>query len=266
MNAAAPLLSAKSLQVVLGGRPVLAGVDFELRTNELVGLLGPNGAGKTTLLRALAGLQLAQGGAVRLREREIGTYSASERARNLAYLPQSGLCYWPMRVAQTVALGRLPHRAPWAVVPAADDEAVQRAMRAADITPLADRTATELSGGERTRVLLARALAVEAPVLLTDEPTAGLDPAHQLSVMEVLKSRARDNAGVVVVLHDLTLAARYCDRLVLLDQGRVVADDVPRQVTTPEFLRQSYGIRAHTRQHGRRIGRSADSTSRSLAR
>ncbi|HXG28067.1 MAG TPA: ABC transporter ATP-binding protein, partial [Nevskiales bacterium] len=158
---------------------------------------------------------------------------------------QGGQCHWPMPVAQVVALGRLPHRAPWARVPPADAAAVQRALQAADVAHLADRPVTQLSGGERARVLLARALAVEARVLLADEPTAGLDPAHQLGVMEVLRRRAQSGAGVVVVLHDLTLAARFCDRLLLLGEGRVVADGAAEQVLTEQNLAQVYGIEAH---------------------
>ena len=239
------LLSAQSLTAELGGRCVLDTVDFSIRTGELVGLLGPNGAGKTTLLRALAGLQAVQAGQVRLLDRAIDSYDLPERARRLAYLPQGGQCHWPMPVTQVVALGRLPYRAPWARIPTTDTEAVQRALRAADVAYLSDRTATELSGGERARVLLARALAVEAQVLLADEPTAGLDPAHQLGVMELLYSLARNGTGVVVTLHDLTLAARFCDRLLLLGEGRVVADALPRDVLTPENLQRTYGIQAH---------------------
>lgn len=239
------LLSAQSVCVELGGRRVLDAVAVSIGTGELVGLLGPNGAGKTTLLRALAGLQPVQAGQLRLLDRALGDYAPHERARRLAYLPQGGQCHWPMPVAQVVALGRLPHRAPWARLPAADAQAVQRAMQDTGVADLADRAATELSGGERARVLLARALAVESQLLLVDEPTAGLDPAQQLGVMQVLRSRAQSGTGVVVVLHDLTLAARFCDRLLLLDQGRVVADAAPKQVLTPAHLRQVYGIAAH---------------------
>lgn len=239
------LLTACSVSVALGGRTVLDQVDCEIRGGELVGLLGPNGAGKTTLLRTLAGLETARRGRVQLLQQPIGDYTPVDRARRLAYMPQGGQCHWPLSVGQVVALGRLPHRAPWGQIPASDRQAVQRAMIAADVAALADRPTTELSGGERTRVLLARALAVESQLLLVDEPTAGLDPAHQLAVMGVLKSRAQSGSGVVVVLHDLTLAARFCDRLVLLAEGRVVVEGAPRQVLTAEYLQRVYAIEAH---------------------
>lgn len=245
MSTTGNLLSAQSVSVELGGRHVLEAVDFSIRSGEMLGLLGPNGAGKTTLLRAIAGLQAIRQGSVSLLGRDIREYEAADRARRMAYMPQGGHCHWPMPVEQVVALGRLPHRAPWAKVPKTDNEAVQRAMDAADVAYLANRATTELSGGERTRVLLARALAVESQLLLVDEPTAGLDPAHQLSVMNVLRARAQSGIGVVVVLHDLTLAARFCDRLLLLNQGRVVADDVPARVLIAENLRKVYAIEAH---------------------
>lgn len=263
------LLSAEAIHVELGARRVLEAVGFTLAAGELVGLLGPNGAGKTTLLRALAGLQPVTRGEVRLLGEVINGHAEASRrgipgflgvaaprndirrrARYLAYLPQSGACHWAMSVAQVVALGRLPHRAPWARLPEADAGAVRRALDAADVAHLAGRPTTELSGGERARVLLARALAVEAQVLLADEPTAGLDPAHQLGVMELLRARARQGAGVVVTLHDLTLASRYCDRLLLLSEGRALADAVPREVLTPGNLRTAYGIEAHYGQAG----------------
>ncbi len=245
MSKSASLVSAHDISVELGGRPVLDAVDFSIASGELVGLLGPNGAGKTTLLRALAGLQKLKQGQVNLLGEDIQRYAVEDRARRLAYLPQAGQCHWPMPVAQVVALGRLPHRAPWAQMPSSDAEAIQRAMAATDVAYLANRPATELSGGERSRVLLARALAVESQLLLADEPTAGLDPAHQLSVMEVLRSRVQSGIGVVVVMHDLSLAARFCSRLVLLHGARVVADDVPSKVLTAPHLQAVYGIEAH---------------------
>lgn len=238
-------LVAQDICAELGRRRVLQGVNFHIFKGELVGLLGPNGAGKTTLLRVLANLQCPSRGQIRLNDEDIGHYPARKLARLLAYLAQGRECHWPLAVEDVVALGRLPHRVPWAGVPADDWRRIEAAMRYTDIMHLRDRLITALSGGERTRVLLARALAAEPKVLLADEPVAGLDPAHQLDVMQLLQRLTEDGAAVVAVLHDLTLAARFCQRLVLLDQGRLVAEGTPEQVLTPENLARCYGIRAH---------------------
>ncbi|MCR9219108.1 MAG: ABC transporter ATP-binding protein [Alphaproteobacteria bacterium] len=236
-------LEARAIRVERGGRPVLDRVDFALRTGECVGLIGPNGAGKTTLLRALLGLQPVSAGRVLLEDRPIEAWEPSARARRLAYLPQQGGQAWPVRVERFVSLGRLPHLEPWRGPGPTDREAVSRAMAAADVTALADRPVTALSGGEQARVHLARALAVEAPLLLADEPTAGLDPYHQLQLMARLRALARrDGRAVVVVLHDLTAASRFCDRLCLLNAGAVAADGPPRTVLTPERLAAVYGV------------------------
>lgn len=238
-------LIARGICAELGRRRVLEGIDFQVSPGELVGLLGPNGAGKTTLLRVLANLQRPCLGQIRLDDEDIGNYPSRKLARLLAYLPQGRECHWPLAVEDVVALGRLPHRVPWAGVPADDRRRIEATMRYTDILHLRDRPITAVSGGERTRVLLARALAAEPKVLLADEPVAGLDPAHQLDVMHLLHCLATDGAAVVAVLHDLTLAARFCRRLVLLDQGCLVAEGTPEQVLTPENLARCYGIRAH---------------------
>lgn len=238
-------LTGNAITVALGSRPVLRAVDFALAPGELVGLIGPNGAGKTTLLRALAGLLPLDSGSVALDGSPLAAIERAARGRLLAYLPQGGQSHWAMPVASVVMMGRLPHLGPWRGPSDSDREAVTRALEACDVATLADRPVTQLSGGERARVLLARAMAVEPRVLLADEPVAGLDPAHQLDVMALLRGRARAGAGVVVVLHDLTLAGRYCDRLVLLHEGRVAAEGAPAAVLSPENLARCYGIRAH---------------------
>ncbi|MGH8529854.1 MAG: ABC transporter ATP-binding protein [Nevskiales bacterium] len=244
------LLEAKALAVDLGPREILHGVSLRLAAGEVLGLLGPNGAGKTTLLRALAGLIPSARGEIRLGRAPLAGISPRQRARRLAYLAQGRECHWPLAVADLVALGRLPFRAPWARVPDADRAAIEQALRDAGVQQLAQQPITSLSGGERARALLARALASTPEVLLADEPTAGLDPAHQLKVMGILRERAAQGAGVLVVLHDLSLAARYCDRLLLLHQGRVLAVGTPAEVLTPAHLAESYGIEAHYAQTG----------------
>lgn len=244
------LLAAENLSVALGGRDILRGVSLHLGRGEVLGLLGANGAGKTTLLRALAGLLPVKAGAVLWQQRPLSAIPTRERAQQLAYLAQSRECHWPLSVSDLVALGRLPFRAPWAELRDSDSAAIEQAMRDAGVSQLAPQALTALSGGERARALLARALACMPAALLADEPTAGLDPAHQLNVMRILRARAAQGAAVLVVLHDLSLAARFCDRLLLLHDGRVLARGAPAEVLTPAHLAQSYGIAAHYAQTG----------------
>jgi len=239
-------LAATGIDVDLGGRVVLRGVDFTAAGGELVAIVGPNGAGKSTLAKALAGLLKPVAGVVWLDDAAVATFPPATRARAIAYLPQGATLGWPLSVERLVGLGRLPHLAPFSRIGAADTSTIERAMDRADVLHLRDRVATELSGGERARALLARALAVEAPVLIADEPLAALDPGHALAVMALLVGEARRGAAVVAVMHELTLAARFCDRLVLLDAGRVVADGPPDVVLDAANLRAVYGIEAWT--------------------
>ncbi|HXV23308.1 MAG TPA: ABC transporter ATP-binding protein [Alphaproteobacteria bacterium] len=245
-------LRAQGMTVALGGRPVLSGVDLTLGAGQLVGLVGPNGAGKTTFLRAMAGLMPLRGGQVLLDERPLAETSRKERARRIAYLPQRQQVEWPLSVRRLVELGRIPHLEPWAKPGGADRAAVEQALRATETTGLLERPVPTLSDGERARVLLARCLAGDPEILLADEPVAGLDPYHALKVMELLGLRAASGMAVLVVLHDLALAARFCERLVLLADGRVRAEGAPLEVLSPAHLAESYGIRA---QYGQADGR-----------
>ncbi|WP_454917757.1 ABC transporter ATP-binding protein [Xanthobacter sediminis] len=231
-------ISATGISVRRGARTVLDAVDLDARPGEVLGLLGPNGAGKTTLLRVLAHLQETVAGAVLYDGATAEALGRRALGRSLAYLAQGGRIHWPMGVEHVVALGRLPH----GTSPAVDAAAVARAMAAADVAAFAGRAAGSLSGGEKMRVLLARALAVEGRALLADEPVAALDPYHQLHVMEVLRRQARAGLTVVVVLHDLTLAARFCDRVALLHGGRLLACGTPPEVMTPARLEAAYGV------------------------
>ena len=237
------MLAADRLSVTRGGRAVVDAVSFDAAGGAVIGIVGPNGAGKSTLVQALLGLVPSQGD-ILLDGKALAQWSRAEIARRVAYLPQGQSLHWPLSVERLVELGRLPHLAPLSRVSAADRAAVARAMATADVTGLAGRTATELSGGERARVLLARALAVEAPALIVDEPLASLDPAHQIAVMEILQAEAARGVLVIAVLHDLGLAARYCARVLVMDRGRLVADGAPDAVLTPDRLRETYGIRA----------------------
>ena len=236
-------LRIENLEVRLSRRPVLRQVSLEASAGQVVGLIGPNGAGKTTLLRAAAGLLSPAAGQIRLFGRALADWSQAERARTLAYLPQGRGAVWQIKVADLVQLGRLPHRAGWWQGPTAEDRvAVTEAMAACDVAALAERPVTELSGGELARVYLARVMATRPSLLLADEPAAGLDPAHSLDVMELFRRRAAEGLSVVVTLHDLNLAARFCDILGLLDRGSCAAVGAPSAVLTAERLRSVYQV------------------------
>lgn len=241
-------IAAEGVGVTLDARDVVRDVTVALAPGTLVGVLGPNGAGKSTLVRALLGLVPARG-EVALDEVPLHTMPRTAVARRIAYLPQGQTLHWPLSVERLVALGRLPHLAPFSRMSAADRAAIRRAMVLAEVEHLAERTATELSGGERARALIARALAVEAPVLIADEPLASLDPEHQLQGMELLKDRAEQGGLVIAVLHDLTLAARFCDRVLVMHDGRLVADDTPDAALTPALLASVYKVRAGSGEH-----------------
>jgi iron complex transport system ATP-binding protein len=240
----APRLSAENLHVRLGGRAALAGIDVDVEPGLFTIVIGPNGAGKTTLLRALAGLLTPDQGAVTVGGRQLNTLSSSERARTIAYLPQGGSIAWPIPVASVVALGRMPHGERSDALPESGRRAVAAAIEAAGLDGFETRPATEISGGERARVLLARALATEAPILLADEPVAALDPRHQLLVLDLLRARAHGAAAVVAVMHDLALAARFADRVLLIREGRLERDGTPRDVLDPAQIAASFGIEA----------------------
>ncbi len=242
-------IAAERLSVALGGRAILEDVDLSLAPGGLIGLIGPNGAGKSTLARALLGLVPATSGRALIDGAEPARLGAREVSRRVAYLPQGQDVHWPISAERLVGLGRLPHLAPFSRPGAEDRAAIAAALEETGTTHLADRVVLELSGGERARVMIARALATGAPGLIVDEPLASLDPGHQIEVMALLAARAQAGGLCVVVLHDLTIAARFCDRLILLDHGRVSADGPPRAVLTDETLARVYGVTAWRGEH-----------------
>ncbi len=237
------VLELREVGVELHGRQLLDGIDLCLQPGELLGLIGPNGAGKSTLLKAITHL-LPYRGDILLDNQPLSRLAPRERALRLAYLGQGDASGWPLRLRDYVALGRLPHRRS-----VEDAPAIDAAITRMGLQQLTGRRFDQLSGGERVRARLARALAVGSPLLLADEPVAALDPFHQLNVMQLLREQCAEGRSAVVVLHDLTLASRFCDRLLLLDQGRVVACGNARQVLTPKHLQQVYRVQAMVGEH-----------------
>ncbi|WP_449438900.1 heme ABC transporter ATP-binding protein [Pseudomonas migulae] len=247
------MLRTQDLQILRGRKIVLTDITLELNPGEVLGVLGPNGAGKSTLLGALCGELPANQGSVWLDERELRDWTGTQRAQRLAVLPQVSTLDFAFRVEEVVGMGRLPHQSGRV----RDDEIVAAALQAADAGHLSGRSYLALSAGERQRVHLARVLAQLWPgeagqTLLLDEPTSMLDPLHQHTTLQAVREFADRGAAVLVILHDLNLAARYCDRLLLLEGGRPVALDTPEQVLRPEPLKAVFGLEVLVQQHPER--------------
>jgi len=237
------MLCAENLSVSRGAKTVLAHLSLELREGEVFGVLGPNGAGKSTLLAALCGELPASGGRVSLHGKDLKQWADIERARQLAVLPQNSSLNFAFRAEEVVAMGRLPHQSG----KQRDDEIVQAALAQVDALHLVGRSYLELSGGERQRVHLARVLAQLWPgedggCLLLDEPTSMLDPLHQQQTLQALRAFVRKGAAVLVILHDLNLAARYCDRLLLLKDGQAERIGATKEVLQAAPLKAVFGL------------------------
>ncbi len=229
------ILTLSNLTVRRGDCPVVDAASLTVAPGECVGLIGPNGAGKTTLLRAALGLLPHTGAS------SLTPLTPNARAKAAAFLPQAREVAWPVSVEVLVSLGRAPHGGD----AARDRAAVDRALSRLGLESFRTRPATALSGGEVARVLLARALAQETPLLLADEPVAGLDPEGQIHVMTLLRDLAAEGRGILASVHDLGLASRYCTRLVLMARGRIVADGTPDAVLTDANLAAVFGVRAY---------------------
>lgn len=242
-----PVLRLEDVTAGYGPCAVLGGVSLDVRRGELLGILGPNGCGKTTLLRVASGVHRPQSGRVLLEGRDVAVLGAREVARRIAVLPQETSPVFPVSVLETVLLGRLPWHAGFAFEGEEDLERAEAALAEVDALPLRDRELTALSGGERQRVLLARALCQGGDVLLCDEPTAHLDLRHQASVFRCLRTLRDGGRAVVVVTHDLDLAAQACDRLAILATGRLLAVGPPREVLTGAAVAGAFGVEAEVR-------------------
>jgi len=240
----AEIVRVEALAFGYPGRDVLRGIDFCARAGEVVGLCGPNGAGKSTLLRLILGLLSPRAGRVVLGGDPVAGLARREIARRAALLMQDGPLELPLSVREVVALGRLPHLRRFEAERPSDQTAIDAAMELTDTRAFAGRRVTELSGGERHRVQLARALAQDTPLLLLDEPTASFDVAHQLQALQLLRAAAARGRAVLVALHDLSLAARSCDRILLLGDGLLHADGPPAQALTEENLARLFRVRA----------------------
>jgi iron complex transport system ATP-binding protein len=232
-------LALDGLTVLRGDCPVVDDATLSVAAGEVVGLIGPNGAGKTTLMRGALGLLPHRG------RSSLTDLPPAERARHAAWLPQSREIAWPVSVETLVTLGRTPHLSAGQRPGPADRAVIADAMATMGLSGFEARAATELSGGEQARVVIARALAQDTPLVLADEPIAGLDPGHQIATMTAFAALAQRGKALVVSLHDLGLAARHCTRLVLIDKGRIRADGPPEAVLTEGNLRDVFGITAH---------------------
>ena len=221
---------------------ILEDIGLRLDHGELVGLIGPNGAGKSSLLRLLAGVETATRGEIRFDGQPLARIPARIRAQRIGYLAQGATAHWPLSVEQIIELGRLPYQKWWLRLTPADRDRVERAMHLTETLAYRNRIVTTLSGGEQTLVMLARIFAAEPDLIFADEPVAALDPYHQLHVMEVLRNHAAGERAAIVVLHDLGLAARFCDRLYLLNHGRLHCSGPVGEVLTRDNIAEVYGV------------------------
>lgn len=237
----APRLVATDITVTRGTRKIVDNASLTLNAGEFTILAGPNGAGKTTLARAMAGV-IAANGSVGYDNVNLRDLAPRIRARAISYLPQGHEFHWPMRVDSIVALGREPHADPFSQTSIKDRIAIEHAIEATAVGEFSARQITTLSGGERARVAIARALATEASVLIADEPTTSLDERHQLIVMDLLQRIAHQGTAVLAIIHDLALAMRFADRVIVMNEGRIVANDTPSLALTPARIAEIFGI------------------------
>ncbi len=235
-------LTAQNISFQIGQYRLLHDISTSVLPGCVTGFVGPNGAGKTTLLKILAGLRQPTSGDVTIDGENLHKMRATERAKRIAYVPQSRIVHWPVSVAMLVAMGRIAHQRSPGNLDEKSRIIVENAMRQMQVETLAERDALSLSGGEQARVLLARALAQQPAILLADEPTSALDLRHQIKLMELLRELAQSGLAIVVSLHDLSQIARYCDHVVVLDQGKMIVEGTPRTTLTHKTIGDVYGV------------------------
>ena len=235
-------IAASDLVISRGRRAIIRNVSLRAQGGEFLALIGANGAGKSTLLTALAGLLVPDAGAIRINDRALSSFSRVEIARRRAYLPQNPRCEWPISVERLIALGLTPTLPAFGGLPPAFEARITEMLTQWDLLPQRDQPATTLSGGELARSMLARALVGDPDILIADEPISGLDPKHALETLARLRSLAQAGKLVIISIHDLTLAARYATRLVVIDRGRIAADGPPGEILTPTLLRSVFEV------------------------
>lgn len=242
-------LNAKSLTFSISDRMILNDISLAFQKQELVAFVGPNGAGKSTLLRCLAGLSKPTNGRVNLGNHELFDLSPEKRAQKLAYLPQVRPIEWPITVKDLVALGRFSFGTPTGKLSSKDAEAITDAMINSSVSDLENRKTNTLSGGELTRAHCARIFAAKADYMLFDEPIAALDPRHQIAIIEMIRREVDNGACAIVVIHDLSIAARFADRLVWMKNGEIKSDGPALETLTPGLVEQTFGITAEILPH-----------------
>lgn len=238
------MLTGKQLAFRIDGVNILKQVEVSVNAGELVGLIGPNGAGKSTLLRLLTQVEQRGTGEVYWHDKPLRTIPREQQARLMGYLVQHARAHWPFTVQKLVELGRIPYQRWWQDCSAEDLRKVEEALRLTETLAYRNRQVTTLSGGEQTLVMLARIFAAEPQIIFADEPVAALDPYHQLHVMEILRQHAQGERAAVVVLHDLSLAARFCDRLYLLHHGQLDCCGTPQEVLSEANIARVYGVKS----------------------
>ncbi len=236
------LLSGQGIDYSIETIRILEAIDIEVECGEMVGLIGPNGAGKSSLLRLLTGVEACTRGDIQFDGQRLADLAAVSRAQRMGYLVQGAMAHWPFSVEKVVELGRIPYQKWWQQASSEDLQKVEAAMTRTETLAYRNRIVTTLSGGEQTLVMLARIFATDPDLIFADEPVAALDPYHQLHVMEIIRNHARGQRAAIVVLHDLSLAARFCDRLYLLNHGKLHCSGSVKEVMTRENIAEVYGV------------------------